>query len=88
MLLQECRRAYKKLPSEAQHRVKQMCAEILAVRTKSEAFMLALHSITGQDSPQPLPTEGEHILSWRCLLVQTLGLQNRLTTVGKFPDVK
>ena len=62
MLLQECRRAYRKLSSEAQHRVKQMCAEILSARTKSDACMLAIHSITGKSSPQPLPTEGEHII--------------------------
>ena len=47
MLLQECRRAYEKLPSEAQYRVKQMCAEDASVSTNSKAFMHAVHGVTG-----------------------------------------
>ena len=61
MLLQECRRAYEKLPAEAKYRVRQRCAEDASVRTKPEAFMLAIHSITDRISPQPSPAESEHI---------------------------
>ena len=43
--------------------MKQRCIEDKAVRTNPKAFMLAIHSITGQNSPQPSPPEGEHILS-------------------------
>ena len=60
--MQECRRTYERLPSEAQYRVKQRCAEDEAVRTHSEAFLNAIHNITGQGRPQQQPHEGEHML--------------------------
>ena len=62
LLLQECSRAYELLSREAQYRMKQRCIEDKAVRTKPEAFMLAIESITGRKRRQTSPTEGEHIL--------------------------
>lgn len=59
--VQECRRAYERLPSEAQYRVKQLCAKFEAVRTYPEAFMNAIHDITGRSRPQQQPDEGRHL---------------------------
>ena len=67
MLVQECRHAYERLPSEAQYRLRQRCAEHKAVRTGSKAFLHAIHSITGQDSPQQAHTEGVHIPLRACM---------------------
>ena len=61
VLLQECRRAYERLPSETQYRMKQLCAEDGAVRNNSKAFLHAIYSITGQGRPQPAYEEGELI---------------------------
>ncbi len=62
VLVQECRRAYERLPPEAQYRVKQLCAKFEAVRTYPEAFMNAIYDITGQGSPQQQPDKGGHLL--------------------------
>lgn len=67
VLVQECRRAYERLPSEAQYRLKQRCAEDKAARTRPEAFQRALYSITGQGGPQQAHTEGTHIPSRACV---------------------
>ncbi|CAL5228198.1 g11283 [Coccomyxa viridis] len=49
----ECRRAYERLPPEAQYRMKQRCAGDKTVRTNSKAFLHAIYSTTGQGRPQP-----------------------------------
>ena len=58
VLVQECRRAYERLPSEAQYRLKQRCAEDKAVRTRSEVFLRKIYNIKGLGSPQQAHTEG------------------------------
>ncbi|CAL5228192.1 g11277 [Coccomyxa viridis] len=76
----ECRRTYERLPSEAQYRVKQRCAEDEAVRTYSEAFLNAICDITGQGRPQQQPHEVPEEHAW------TDGISEDELIPAKWPD--
>ena len=79
--LQECRRAYEQLPSEAQYRVKQLCAKFEAVRTYPEAFMNAIHDVTGQNRPHQQPDQGRQ-LPFYLLQLPTLPALCLLSTIS------
>lgn len=72
LTLQDCRRAYERLSSEAQHSVKEICSQSSALRTHAKAIQQIIYCFSNEEACQcPSVLAGTSLIY---LLIQGLKL--------------